>query len=664
MAINYLLRWEELVRNHEAAFTVLISIGGEIYRGSRTSWELSDPALTTQLGPLIDDGLICIDNNSISFADESFAAFVVALYFIESSGLKLPQSDSKISDYIDIPNPRAPGFRSQTLTSYALIALNNIFNRDVLEIISSQCADGTHPRIYISFCEALPFLKFPIDRLEPVLASVQEVTKGDLTNGFLYTAVAELCRQQPPAIGNQLLSILLTNPTAKTAGFVPNVLDGLSKHDFVTIQSRCISLAEDLNLDVSRLGLLSLGILDYVQFPQLLGKAVAKLDEFLQSKRVGREYALARAYGRLLKFNLPIIDQVRDLILSEEAEAMYAIAEELWRLPAASQNQTWYKALVNQLIWVKPRHKGTLDRLDYVLHDIAKTDPVFVAAFFNRWLEKHEAELSDEESVLLKLFDTSANGIFQSNLDLTQHFLTRWLGSDCKAHHEAAEEVIKGFRANRSAVPELLLDELWLNSLSEEDVAFLINKICGFVHEPVHLCSLVFSVLRRIPRNQKLESTIEDVFSEYLGYNFPETTIEFLERKIAAEVPANRIVAENSLVRINAYYDALTALPRLKELEPSRRLQHGFMRALSKRRAKDMERVRSESVFLSATTTVPLKCGKSWFWRTEAGFSAPSRLQTISQSVEIWRELSLDSFGINFKITKWRNQTRDEINRS
>ena len=168
--------------------------------------------------------------------------------------------------------------------------------------------------------------------------------------------------------------------------------------------------------------------------------------------------------------------------------------------------------------------------------------------------------------------------------------------------------------------------------------------------------SLVISLLDIDEAEDRTYSFVEEVLINEVGQNFPSETIDRLNA-LKSENKNKKINAlcDRVIGSIDAYFDALKELPRIKELIPSTDL----IQRISKQRAKTMSKhqksAHESSIFLQILSHIPLKAGRSNFSFYDGEYREPTPLQLIEHSITLPRRHVLDSVG--FEISRLRYKT-------
>ena len=150
---------------------------------------------------------------------------------------------------------------------------------------------------------------------------------------------------------------------------------------------------------------------------------------------------------------------------------------------------------------------------------------------------------------------------------------------------------------------------------------------------------------------------MEQVFVEYIGYDYPGTTYTFIQERIKGKVPKKiKEVGKRILVSIDNYQNALDALPRLKELKPSSAKLRQFRVAQQLAMKKSMEAAEEKSILRQMVTTISLKAGRSSFSHRAGLVSEKMHLGTYSHSYSLPRSEVTDPVGSNIQRLHFRNQ--------
>ena len=267
-----------------------------------------------------------------------------------------------------------------------------------------------------------------------------------------------------------------------------------------------------------------------------------------------------------------------------------------------------------------------------ILHD--RKDWVFVESFLIQWAIKSDISATANERIG-KLFPSTFSTYIRHKAPL-ETFITNLLNhDDYRAHHllsDLAHELMfhKIIRLN--------LDLNILNKLEFEDILYICRKLMGYIIiEADLISSLIFSIFDKNSIDQRTKQLIIDIFSQYLGKDYPKIILEFCNEIISSgnnlsiKIETANIIVES----IKKYLAELNSLPHLKELSLSSNQTYQIKLEESREMTDLMEKASEESILQQLATKIPLKYGKSWFNYQHGKYTQPSFLSSFSHSVDV-----------------------------
>jgi len=632
----------------------LLAIAQNAYNDEQNLWVLSQTTDSAILRPLLDAGLITTEGERLSFSDQGSECAVFAVYVVESTLIPEWDDPESFGEALRQVHLSTASRKHKELGARSLVLLHNIYGKDIVRRIALETEGGTvFPSLYASFVDALPHLVVDTPSLIDALTQVQKASQRDVLNGLLYNAVLVLCRNQKPT-AESLFTALSADSDQPVASFLPQVLSGLSSHDFEDAYNRCTALCHSGNKTLIKYGLVGLSSLEYSSHPEQLSQTLVELDRHLADTDLAD--ALACSYGQFIT-RPEATRALPRLSALDDQKTWYQLSLILLRDGKQHCEEPWFAEVLLNLSHVTPQQTGTLSNIDSVLYEVGKARPLLLRDFLESYATHgHVGSETEVPSTLQGCFALLCQDLYSS----LQDFITRWFDSNSMHLHKMAADFIRELVIYHHITEDthLCLSPRELQHMSVNDITFTMHKILGYVLDGAVLCSLIFSALKKEPPNQVVTSNVYRVFTEYLGYNYPGATERFLQQKITGPDAIEARIAEEARAAIAPYYEQRRTLARLKEFEPPSDRVRAFFKSKTKILAKVMKENENRPGILSLATRIPLKGGRSWFSERDGLMGEPSMLSEFSQEMEVPRSITIDPLGFEFKRLMWRAEER------
>ena len=553
---------------------------------------------------------------------------------------------------------------------YDLLALlSELGEQAVADEKESRSGRSAFWDLYGPVTDVLPRLDIKPSRLANKAAAIQKASAGDLVGGKLGVAVRYMAREKTGR-ANALYEAFIAESDPASVALTADVLIGLSVLDLKEAHSRALQLTEEGRAVRRRVGIVALSRLEYTPtHATQLRQSWQRLQELQDEEDESIDDTLARAYGNLLEAadrgegGTPEPREVGAALVEmanrPSARTRHAVTEALFRSSENHAGEKWCEKALLRLAGERSTQGGTVRNLDYCASRYLEINPPnpekafrFVRAFVLQRPDEGEAH---------ELLSATFSRLLENHFDDLQAELTRWLASCEPRLHVEASDVYQRYgktdlgedSARRFAFSKSVLDDL-----EEQEVVHAVQRFCGYVAGGGELLAeLVLSVHRRESVSKGLSQFIVDMLQAYVLYNYPQGGRKELQRCVedSGESDEVRHAAQEALERSEEYYDALRTLPDLKEFDPPSSRIYQLRRAQHKQQSEMKERAHQQSAFLSLVTRLPLKYGRSFFSEQPAGsFSAPSGLDSFSQSYERPRGELIDPVGQAYQRLLWR----------
>lgn len=620
------------------------------------------------LQPALNDGLLSLNDDAVVFSNEEVLQAYTARYAADQVGLAW---DDIATFSETFNNVERRGFKFGTRREFGVAVLVLLAVEDLRDIVGrmaeiAQRAIGDEQGrqafwdLYPPFSKALPMLQVDVRDLAIASHHILQASTGDMMGGMLHNGVEEYASQLY-SCADALYQALIANPESRAIELAVNALRGLGISDIHEAQRRALELT---NLQVSKLrgvGILALGRLTYTEkdADTLLVTTLARLDELRSNADSADAIALAQAYGDLLSKTQTASSAIVKLAENPDPEVKHAVAWVVMRHSDKTEDKEWVKEALLHLAAVPSENKGTFRHLDHCAYDLLSSDLDGVLVFIEAVVISRSYRGRNAEDNITKVLETTFDTLSREHKNVLCTTITRWFASSDRRLHRAARDIIEErfvVDPEERAAP-FLLDKSVLDSLDDQQVAYVVMHILGHGIFGSQSAALVLSAVQREPCSAELQQFVTDLLCDYVLYNTPGGAGKYLTQR-ADIVDASEVekrVARSALDRTNAQQAARQALPALKELQPSSQRIYLVRLARQKQQATMMEQAEQHSVFLSLVHRAPLKYGRSFFFERDGAFSESTPLQAFEQSVELPRGELIDPIGQAYQRFVWQS---------
>lgn len=608
----------------------------------------------------IELGILNSDEEKLLFSDLNVKIHCLVRYLVDSR--ILPKSDMG-EDYIDIIQEAY--WRENSLSARGLVAqliseLHNKHGFNAFAIVSRGIEDGNFPwNLYGCLSEVLPNLIIEPASIENPLTRIMEAVKNDGDGGRLHPAFEKYSNTRPES-GEILYEYCVSHPDSSLVAYLHNILKGLAHHDFARSHSRAFALILKESLAFRKIGIMALGIFDYgEELPDGLARTRERLQQLHDESDEEILGAVAHAYFFLSKAGHDMSAAILDLSDRDVPTVQFWISSVLQERVEDSQSESWFQKVLLGLSSADHNNKDILRNIDQALSKIRESSASLVRSFFEDWIRKHSNESNNPG-----LPDSFRQTFSSMSWDpLASEMVTVWFNADGQEFHKEAARIVRYFYSPKYSEPpkELALSKVVLDRMTPQDSLFVLRKILGhIVAEPYTLCSLAFSLLQRESLEPDLVRQIIAAFVEYIGYNYGRAATEFLKNKTKDGSRIEKEVAEKAMIGIEAYYEALSALPRLREFEIPLQRNRQLLMAKQKRDQKIFKNAETKSVLRQFCHNIPLKGGRSFFLQQGETFSASTPLREFRGEIEFPRGEMLDPIGQKLHRIQWKMETKEK----
>lgn len=283
-------------------------------------------------------------------------------------------------------------------------------------------------------------------------------------------------------------------------------------------------------------------------------------------------------------------------------EDFVGVYEYIYDLASTESNQEWFKDAA-LLIYTKndEENRGKLEFLLYMLseHNLNLVYELLTARFENLGTNLFLGENLDH--------------IIDLDPELYHLNITKWFNSTNKNVHKALLKLCSG----RDSGTVSKVSSEYFKSLSTENKVYVCYKIAGFIYSMEHLQSLLFSVLDASePDEQILLSNLNQIFTEYLVYNY-RSTLDIIRDKLNFEscLEHHKKFLQPIVDSFERYFDNLNKIRMFNEFRANSKLDE-FLRFYKNQLFSASMKERNKTGFLSMIKSVNLQ-SKKWAIRRD-----------------------------------------------
>ncbi|NKZ37365.1 hypothetical protein HF690_00165 [Oleiagrimonas citrea] len=596
-----------------------------------------DTASIEALGLATDDvGEICdLSDGRVSFRDPEYAKERAVRHIqlaVIAPAAKTPIAMFKALQRCWLASGPA---RGDNLCGLALAQLHNSGEMDALQAAIEAVQEGGDAfTVSRGLSVSLPFF----DEIDvPNLLILAGLVGPE---ALLHHAAGEWMKDHPSYLDEIIAGCL----AIRSEGLAPLLRTALIRGTCVNKGSwlaRIHALVADSNELVSLTAVEALGLLDWSDVEiEETEKAVEVIRAGLQSS-VERRLATAVEAGLNLVSTAPgqhgLIDEIAAL---DRPYVVQQIGDHLAYRGKHLEVHPWYQQKIELLATKSGQGEGAYHGLDHILAARCKSSDKSASL---RWLDMWAAANANDTPSLPQRFPELFEALAQDNEALGA-LLARWLKHDDIGIVKMARSVLDnlGLRERGSlAFPVSVLD-----GMSQPNLLHLVRRTLANVLREEQRISLVWSLTRTDSAESRTYPLVRDAMVNFVGYDYPTATREYLEAVVAKEgqAPAGQL-AKQILEAMKKYYDALDALPLIEELRPLSEDRHRFAKEHHRLTNKAFEEASKNSIIRQIATTVHLKAGRSSFSMRDGEVGEKMHMSSMSHFMSLPRSESIDKVG-------------------
>ena len=515
-----------------------------------------------------------------------------------------------------------------------------LMNMLIVEVIGDIKLNKESLYVYLSLLSCSvqdPFFSYPQYRQIQIIASKQE--------DFAYEFLEYLQAIDEPLAFQYIKELILCI----------NKINNEEKH------SDFLLMVESGNEIKIICGLNGLGRLNYSPDDdiELINETLKLFDTMLIKNVQSINIELSRALGNMFSLGDEIINRIVSLSENKDPFILLEISEFLFRYRKVVKDKLYFNKLLLSLTNIKCEYLRENNNIDMLLSSILEEDDniYVVLDFILKWISNGNCSIS---SILdLQLLDMTLCIIYSKNTIFQKALLALFNNDNIIAPQLATCIITKNYSRN----DRINFDLDIITDLSNDDIIFIFSKIlsCNFL--PEILCSLICSLLLGKKHNTIIVDFLSDCFAEYIGFNYPETTIKALNEMLDILEDDENIASKinNILIKINEIKKTRYNNCKLKELVPSRKDCYLLYKEEWSQSQRTIEKAEGSSKLIKLLSKSHVKYGKSTSHYYNENISESEPFKCISYSFELAYNSCIDPVYHCINLNHFQNMKKGEI---
>ncbi len=458
-----------------------------------------------------------------------------------------------------------------------------------------------------------------------------------LPAGTLYPKIEPWLLRHPDIV-QEIKRLHEGHPQEKGWALYASTLHALVTLDFAGAWPLVVAAVETSERLISGPALHVLGTVDYSE-PAKAGAAADAIRICTQIVRNPQHPLLGQAVGVLghmiathEALVVPLLDEAGR---AGKPEAFAALANILLRDARGRWREPWFWPLAVHLTRLSPAHTEILSVVDMMLNGWLKDAERAprVLEFMNLWMAQQSREALKAAGPEAA-FDSTIYGLIERPA-LFSRLITTWLLDADRRYPYAAYKIIAALSVAR--VRHFTLAPDLLDSLSEDELRFLVRRIIGYLMSEDVLLTLIFSMVRTGDAKERTFGLVTTVLRDYVARDYPDATLKFLKgiQDSVEESEDVRSLCASVSRDLEALLAELEALPDVREFHPPAVKVNRFLKERRLKMNDAMENASKNSIWRQVATEIPLKGGIRTFHSREGQYSRPMELKPISHSIAI-----------------------------
>jgi hypothetical protein len=536
-----------------------------------------------------------------------------------------------------------------------LIYLHNEGLINIVDVFKKLENSGKHDFFLTRnvFEKVLPRLETPIYSVMECVIHLIRQAGQDMAAGTTFAPFIDFCAADTVRPKEALTYI--EGSTEQFADLLPSVIIAGTRLDLEYYFYEAIRLSKHRKIIIRTRAIFSLGRIIYPEGSDLIESAFAFLENVVNIASDDLLLAnLTKSCFSLYKFNRSLKERCNELIkkvvIKGKDYTLHAISEIFF----SDFNDVYMELLdtiLNSLLRINPKNKGTLDNVDYGLHNLLQSgDKTRGLEFIEKLFVTRPNDLSfeDFDSVIAELRKDENRGVLNK-------LITRWFLSGNIILCNCIVIIINA--ANSSEMlPEVDFSEI--NNNNSIIAIFLARKAIGYLFtQPVTAANIIISIMKHTVDDETMQGLSDLLFTPLL-INYPGKVKEFLTKQKDSYSDRVKFAIEDALKALDDYLQNIKSVGEIPELHPSQSQRDTYWKNFTNQMNESLKKAQKESVLLSLVSKSVLLYGKKSinYIYDKKGQSRRMEMPLHSHGTEVEypRIDNLDPFGLDYMIRVFR----------
>ncbi len=588
----------------------------------------------SELRKLPDKIILINDENKIKFYNNDILYVLYSYYTIRKNSVDNIEKLINLLYHFTHENRTIEYEIKEVIKANVIVLYQNYLGKDICKDFLNKYSEKEKNElrlIYFPFIAALPYLQLDLQSFIDFVYFTQIQYKNDLMSVDINDSIQKYSKIQSEN-AKMLLDVIKKRNEIEILTLIPEILYGLAETlGLKSIYEQTLYLYGSNIINLKRMAIFSLGFFNYdkEEYEYFLKNTIKLYDKIFNSD--GNEFLteIIQASHYLVKYSDKPIVWVEKASIIKDDNLKFYVANFLNKNTVKYKHEQWFKNVFLNLSEINIVNKGTIERLGFILLSVVNDLPDLVVSFLFKWIDNHETEEGEEK--LVNFFLSAILELYKSNKELLEKFVTNCFNQDNDRFHIAISNIVH--ELGTYGYKDINLSKTYLDKMTEEDIEFILTKIVGYVIAYEQLCLLVFSAIKSIKVNESLLFYIQEIFADYIGYNYPDYVINFLENPISTYTEKEKLIASRILSQIKKIENDLKSLKHLKEFETPRNRRLTYFSLKSLQQTKMMEDAQKGSIMLSMINKTILKGGRSSFTKFDDHYTDKMILQEHKMSM-------------------------------
>ncbi|NJM23385.1 MAG: hypothetical protein HC907_34490 [Richelia sp. SM1_7_0] len=659
--------WQQTQQSNGDAHASLQWVAAKIYE--QTEQNVSEPQSDEiNLSKALELGLLASNDGKIGFSDPEVLSDYLVRHAVDLALVAWDEREKFASVFDDIYRCSIRINASRKITGIVLLVLNYEYKKDIVGYVADiarldnarEQRDRSFFNVYNPFYDVLPQLNFEFESLVDALEPMYKTS-----NGYRISSIVENLAALSGNNADFLYKNFIERPESPIGELAFDALLGLAKLDLQEAHHRAMALTYSEQPTLCRSGIAALGVFEYDTGEQndLMQITLNRFNDLKGKLNADIEIILVRAYGNLASKSEEAASCLVEFASSHDTAVHNEMSSILFQKGNKAYNSPWYKESLLHLVRAVSFPAQILETLNYCIEHYAKNDLNTAFQVIELIALGWDYSRSGRETTLPQMLNSTFIELYNNHINALNAAITRWFSSSDIRLHLAGSNVINFFnsipvnddaaalntndndefhsihsrgdrhqettevvRKKAFANRVFTLSKEELDTLDEQTVACVLYRLAGYITDARSLAALLLSAIKREPYSHNIAKLIVGLLSEYVLYNYPHETGDYLKFRIEdSDVTSEELVniIEEALNRSDAYFEARQKLPRLKELQPPSQRTYSLQLAKWKQQNAMMEETQQRSVLSSLFPTVNLKHGRAVSYERDGDFTEP-----------------------------------------